>query len=179
MITATQVAAYIESRIPSGRWKTQKLTYLVQAWSLGINGRKVFPDTIEAWKDGPVVRGLYATQTYSTLPEYRGELDDDAKAIVDAVIEKYGKMSSDALIDLTHEDKPWQDARGDVPRHARTRTPIDMDAVKRLYVSRALSTKDAPVVHVPMSKADDNTAAEVGRRVVEKWKSALDLLATR
>jgi uncharacterized phage-associated protein len=180
MITATQVAAYIESRIPGAwGWKTQKLLYLSQAWSLGINGRPIFGDTIEAWRDGPVVRGVWVTQKYSQMPEYHGELDDDSKSVIDAVLARYGAMAPTDLINLTHKDAPWIVARGGVSSQARTNTPIDMAAVKRLYLQRSLEGKDVPVVQIPMAAADDDSVAEVGRQVVEKWKSALDLLATR
>lgn len=48
MTSAIEVAAYIRSRLAADHWKTQRLLYLAQAWSLGWTGKKLFGNTIEA-----------------------------------------------------------------------------------------------------------------------------------
>ena len=37
----------------------QKLLYYTQGYSLGMSGRPVFDDVLEAWTHGPVVRSVY------------------------------------------------------------------------------------------------------------------------
>jgi len=39
--------------------KLQKLAYYSQAWSLVWDEKALFPEKIEAWANGPVVRALY------------------------------------------------------------------------------------------------------------------------
>ena len=40
-------------------WKLQKLVYYSQAWALVWDDDAIFPEEIEAWANGPVVRKLY------------------------------------------------------------------------------------------------------------------------
>jgi uncharacterized phage-associated protein len=63
MASAHDVAAYILSR--QGRMtamKLQKLVYYSQAWSVVWDERPLFPEKIEAWANGPVVRDLPAAE---------------------------------------------------------------------------------------------------------------------
>jgi uncharacterized phage-associated protein len=39
--------------------KLQALMYLSQAWSLGITGRPIFHEEIQAWAEGPIIPALY------------------------------------------------------------------------------------------------------------------------
>lgn len=59
MASVFDVAAYIlERQGPMTTWKLQKLVYC-QAWSLVWDDDVLFPEEIEAWANGPVVRELY------------------------------------------------------------------------------------------------------------------------
>ncbi len=70
MTTVFDVANYIISRRgPMSAMKLQKLCYYAQAWSLTWTERELFPEEIEAWANGPVVRSLYAAHR----GEYRVE----------------------------------------------------------------------------------------------------------
>jgi uncharacterized phage-associated protein len=179
MTTALDVASYIRSRVPVGMWSLQKLTYFAQAWSLGLNGRKLFTDEIEAWVAGPVVRNVYREDRWGVIPKYRGNLSESDRLLIDAVMAKYDGLSAQALIDLTHEDKPWQDARGNVPPHVRTTTPIAVGEIRKLYASRIISGTDSLNVETEFAPVSDAAAAEAAAGVVARWKTALDLLATR
>ena len=47
--------------MPAGQMtakKLEKLVYYAQAWHLARHQRPLFPETIEAWAQGPVVRHL-------------------------------------------------------------------------------------------------------------------------
>ena len=60
MKRAVDVAAYILEKC--GRmstWRLQKLLYYCQAWHLVWADRPLFPERIEAWANGPVVREVY------------------------------------------------------------------------------------------------------------------------
>ena len=60
MASVYDVAAYIlEKQGAMTTWKLQKLVYYSQAWSLVWDDDVLFPEEIEAWANGPVVRELY------------------------------------------------------------------------------------------------------------------------
>ncbi len=117
MANAHDVAAYILQRMGEmTTWKLQKLVYYAQAWHLAWTGQTLFPERIEAWANGPVIRDLYR--------EHRGEfrrhswevgdparLSAEERANVDAVLHFYGDKSGQWLSDLTHAEEPWRHAR--------------------------------------------------------------------
>lgn len=98
--------------------KLQKLVYYSQVWSLVWDEQPLFDEQIEAWANGPVVRELYARhQGRFKVQEWNGDpqkLSTAQRETVEKVLEFYGGMSSQALSDLTHNEKPWQRARADL-----------------------------------------------------------------
>ncbi len=112
------VAAYIIKQIgvvPA--MKLHKLVYYSQAWSLVWDELPLFLEPIEAWANGPVVRRLYARHRGVFLVSKKDvggkhkKLNKDQRETVDAVLDFYGKKSSQWLSDLTHQEDPWKDAR--------------------------------------------------------------------
>ena len=106
----------LERAGPMDTARLHKLTYYVQAWSLA-NGRPAFNAPVKAWVNGPVVpqvHGQVAGRFQVSASDVTG---DSAKvpaatvAIVDFVLENYGKRTTDFLIALTHFERPWVDAR--------------------------------------------------------------------
>lgn len=130
MVTALDVAAYILQK--TGRittMKLQKLVYYAQAWSLVWDERPLFPERVEAWASGPVVRELYERHRgqldIDEMVEGNPEaLDDTQKETVEAVLEHYGGMSAYELSGLTHREDPWKRAREGVPQGARSDAEI-------------------------------------------------------
>jgi uncharacterized phage-associated protein len=116
MADALDVAQYIlEKRGPMTAMKLQKLVYYAQAWAIVWDDFELFPEEIEAWKNGPVVRELWQ--------DHRGKyhvdqielgrsknLDAEQKATVDEVLRFYGHHSAQWLSDLTHMEDPWKNA---------------------------------------------------------------------
>ena len=93
-----------------------KLVYLCHGWMLGLYGRPLFSDRVEAWAYGPVIRDLYrAVRDYrnqpisSPLPSRQEvDLDDIEDDVVSQTFSKYGKLSGPALSRLTHAPgTPW------------------------------------------------------------------------
>jgi uncharacterized phage-associated protein len=111
------VAAYILQRNgPMTAMKLQKLVYYSQAWSLVWDEQPMFPERIEAWANGPVVRELYEGHRglfrVSDWPQGdSGSLTPDARETIDAVLAFYGDKSAQWLSDLTHKEDPWRNAR--------------------------------------------------------------------
>ena len=141
MASVLDAAAYIlERQGPMTTWKLQKLAYYGQAWSLVWDDDVLFPEEIEAWANGPVVRELYHAHRgkyrVSRLP--RGEADaltGEQCETVDAVLEFYGDKSSQWLSDLTHMEAPWRTARRGVPDGERGSAVITKESLAEYYGS--------------------------------------------
>jgi uncharacterized phage-associated protein len=116
MPTARDVAAYILAQHgPMTAMKLQKLVYYSQAWSIVWDDDALFPEEIEAWKNGPVVRDLWeAHRGQYRVTEIRNgnstTLNQTQRDTVDIVLEFYGDKSAQWLSDLTHLEDPWKDA---------------------------------------------------------------------
>jgi uncharacterized phage-associated protein len=139
MPTVHDVAAYILEKMGEmTAMKLQKLVYYAQAWSLVWDEKPLFRERIEAWANGPVVPALYQ--------EHRGQfrvgiwsrgdssaLSAEAKDTIDAVLAFYGKKSSQWLSDLTHSERPWQDARRGLASGEHGNQVINIGAMHEYY----------------------------------------------
>lgn len=116
MPTARDVAQYIVERHgPMSTMKLQKLVYYSQAWSVVWDDDVLFPDKIEAWQNGPVVRDLWeaARRKFRVEGIETGDacrLSDPQRETVDKVLEFYGDRDAQWLSDLTHMEDPWRNA---------------------------------------------------------------------
>lgn len=93
--------------------KLQKLLYYVQAISLQVFEKLAFKEKIMAWSYGPVVNEVY--QKYKENHSNEIKIDGKVKKIssglekvINEVIESYGSMEANKLIDFTHEEEPWK-----------------------------------------------------------------------
>lgn len=142
MANVDDVAAYILEREGEvTALKLQKLLYYAQAWNLvWTEGTPLFPDRIEAWANGPVVRSVYAKHrlqmsvgSWPTGDSKR--LSEGEKENVDIVLGFYGKKPGYELSELTHREDPWRVARGDTPLGARSEEEITQLAMYEYYDS--------------------------------------------
>lgn len=136
MPSALDVAQYIvERRGPMTTMKLQKLVYYSQAWSVVWDDDRLFPEPIEAWKNGPVVRDLWeATRgqfRVDAIPGGRSDqLEDFQRETVDLVLETYAPKDAQWLSDLTHLEEPWRAA------YAEGRnTEISLELISEYYSS--------------------------------------------
>jgi uncharacterized phage-associated protein len=117
MAKVHDVAAYIIAKVRNlDAMKLQKLLYYSQAWSLVWDGKPLFPSKIEAWANGPVVREVFkAYQTQYKVSEARfgnkDALNPTEKKTVDAILKFYSSQSGFYLSQLTHQERPWKEAR--------------------------------------------------------------------
>lgn len=134
-VSVHDVAAYILAHTGViTTMKLQKLVYYCQAWSLVWDEEPLFPETIEAWANGPVVPSLYAAHRgmYKVSSWTYGEaekLSPTQRETVDGVLDFYGDKPSHWLSNLTHKESPWRDARGCMPdgvRGSNEITPASM-----------------------------------------------------
>ena len=122
-------------------WKLQKFVYYCQAWSLVWDDDQLFPEEIQAWANGPVVRELYN--------EHRGQFRVDCSYLdnvadptklsavqretVDIILRDYGDKSPQWLSDLTHMEKPWREARRGIPEGDRAGSIIQKQDLAEYY----------------------------------------------
>jgi len=117
MASAHDVAAYILREAgPMDSWKLQKLVYYAQAWHLVWEGKPLFPERIEAWANGPVVRDLYDGHrgqfTVSSWQRGRiSNLSQSERESIDVVLKHYKRFTGFTLRERTHSERPWQAAR--------------------------------------------------------------------
>jgi uncharacterized phage-associated protein len=124
--------------LPVTTWKLQKLVYYSQAWASVWDDEPIFGDRIEAWANGPVCPTLYSA--------HRGEFKIDGLAMgvperlrkkhvetIDAVLGHYGKMSPQYLSELTHNERPWQEARRGLKPGERGSNEIPIASMAEYY----------------------------------------------
>lgn len=120
MATVFDAATYVVERLQeTTAMKLQKLVYYCQAWSLVWDEAELFPEEFQAWANGPVCRELYNRHSglFKITPGVAlggdsAQLTQGQKATIDAVLGFYGGKTAQWLVDLTHLERPWQEARG-------------------------------------------------------------------
>ncbi len=134
------VAEYIlEKKRPVPAMKLHKLVYYCQAWSLVWEDRPMYESKIEGWANGPVIPELYHAHKGRYLLDGVGgdpsKLSQPDIESIDAVLEYYGDKSSQWLSDLTHQEDPWIDARGDLKKGERGSEEITLASMAEYYGS--------------------------------------------
>lgn len=123
MTNIYKVAKYILTK--KGKMTTiklQKLCYYSQAWSLVWDGVPLFKEEFRVWPNGPVSveldkkinKDFVVDKNCSKLKKYSIDLTEDQKNIINAVLNSYGNKDGYYLMQLTHVEKPWRDARGNL-----------------------------------------------------------------
>ena len=141
MAKVHDVAAYIIfKKRPIDAMKLQKLLYYCQAWSLVWDECPLFNSKIEAWANGPVVRDVFKTYQgeYKISAEKLGDrtaLKAVEQETVDAVLKFYGDKTGFYLSELTHQEKPWREARKGLGPGERGDTEITKAAMAEYYGS--------------------------------------------
>jgi uncharacterized phage-associated protein len=140
-VSVFDVAAYILKKLgPMPTMKLQKLVYYCQAWSLVWDEAPLFKEPIEAWANGPVVKDLFSYHrgiySISSVPIGNPDLLSEVqRETIDAVLDFYGKKSSQWLIDLSHIEEPWRKARVGLPDLDRGNREITLDSMAEYYSS--------------------------------------------
>jgi len=134
------VARFIVDQLGTvGAMKLQKLVYYAQAWSLVWDRRLLFPEQIEAWPQGPVVRELWErcsrTPVVARVAGDPSKLSAGQRATISAVLEFYGDRSGRWLTELSHREAPWVDARA-LGRKQGTVSPVILRSAMRVFFSK-------------------------------------------
>jgi uncharacterized phage-associated protein len=140
-VSALDVAEYILRKTGTiSTMKLQKLVYYCQAWSLVWDEAPLFHENIEAWTNGPVIRELFnyhrgmfdIEHVMTGNPEL---LSDVQRVTIDAVLDFYGGKSAQYLIELSHSEEPWQEARRGFSDSDRGTRTISLDSMANYYSS--------------------------------------------
>ena len=120
--------------------KLQKLCFYAQAWHTVFTGNMLFSQRFEAWAHGPVCPELY--QQYKSFGYQPIEILDDLQLpdftteqldTLNEVWRVYGCYDAQYLENLTHNEKPWIDARGYCSLGDKCETEITVDAMREYY----------------------------------------------
>lgn len=111
---------------PLTQMKAMKLLYYAQGIMLAAYDRKLFSENILAWKYGPAVYSVHrhyiGQRSITSLDEDSKKMlspeeirdfeivnsDSDANLVLTTVCEEYGDKSAIELMNMTHEELPWQ-----------------------------------------------------------------------
>lgn len=144
MHSVFDVAAYFLKKLgPMTTMRLQKLCYYAQAWSLVWEEEPLFPERIEAWVNGPVCPDLYRVHK-GKFRVYPGDIPGDPDAFsgdkletLEVIARDYGDKPAKWLIDLTHEEAPWRDARRGFAPDAWCDNEITHAAMAEFYAGLA------------------------------------------
>lgn len=149
MFTAQQIANWLLTQQNMSPKKLQKMLYYSYSWVLALNNEdsekienRLFEDDFEAWVHGPVIRSIYE--------EYRGfgyndivteksetvEISGDVLDILTQVLEIYGGYNGNELESITHQEKPWIEARAGFGPLDACKVQISDKTIYETYASR-------------------------------------------
>lgn len=119
--------------------KLQKLCYYAQAYYLALTGTRLINTHFEAWVHGPVSPELYVRyKEWGALfipqtPFDAGKLDAQTVCFLRAVFHTYKDYSADEMEQLTHQEKPWIEARQGAEPTEMCRTIINDSTMQDFY----------------------------------------------
>ncbi|MCG7980284.1 MAG: DUF4065 domain-containing protein [Candidatus Thiodiazotropha endolucinida] len=118
--------------------KLQKLAYYAQAWSLALREEPLFEEDFRAWAHGPVATSIYTNfKDYGWLalpaPDDAPVFEEETEELLSEILKVYGQYSAKVLEDMTHNEDPWINARGDLPPEARSSAVIPKEEIATYY----------------------------------------------
>ncbi len=120
--------------------KLQKLLYYAQAWHLALKGGALFEEDFQAWVHGPVLLSQYHRfKDYKWMPIQqeirRPRLGEGLENFLNEIIDIFGTETAVALEIMTHRERPWIEARGDLPPHEPCSNYISKETMASYYRS--------------------------------------------
>jgi uncharacterized phage-associated protein len=126
-ISALQVADYFlalqdeDAGDLISNMKLQKLLYYAQGLHLAMTGEPLFSERITAWQYGPVVSSVYHEfKKYGSArippPDDLdfSSYDEATIGFLNEVYQVYGQFSAWKLRNMTHEERPYQEAKHNI-----------------------------------------------------------------
>ena len=121
--------------------KLQKLLFYSQVWYFIKHGKLLFNDEIQAWVLGPVVPNVWDKFRFIRRGDvinrrYIQKEIADSQVVnhLNEVWRVYGGYTGLELVDLTHDEKLWIDARGGIPDGQSSRATIVINDETTAYL---------------------------------------------
>ncbi len=143
-VSVFDVALYILKRLghSCSTMKLHKLLYYCQAWSLVWDDCPLFSQKIEAWANGPVIRtlfnfhkGMYEISVQDLSIGDDRNLNQNQKDTINTVLDSYGNKNAQWLINQTHIERPWREARQGLAPDERGTNEISLESMSEYYSS--------------------------------------------
>ena len=163
MTTALETAKYLielAAREPAGAGpmtnpRVQTLLYYAQGWHVGLFGRALFPDPLQARESGPAVPAVCDALARPLAPADLGaaQLPGRDRVFLETIWAKYRAHPAAGLEELSRAEPPWAEARGAMPD-----AEITAESLRRFFGSR-------PEAAVPsVRELEDAYAGEAAAR---------------
>lgn len=141
--TVFDVAKYILEQVGAmSTMKLQKLVYYCQAWSLVWDEKPLFDNEIQAWANGPVVadlyqfhKGMFAISSAHINFIKDNKLTAEQIDSIQIVLRDYAHKPAQWLIELTHMEEPWIEARQGLLPNERGSNIISHASMSEYYSS--------------------------------------------
>jgi uncharacterized phage-associated protein len=168
--------------------KVQKLLYYAQSLYLALYDEPLFPEEIQAWRNGPVcppAYHFYSEFEAQQLPVPREEsltvLAPEVRECLEEVWGFFGGYHAYRLSDMTHGEFPWRKARQGLPLEAPSTEPIALSDLKALGLQKLeLMERENPAYGLAMAQVltaalGEGSTGRVVKGEVHDWlKSLLD-----
>ena len=166
--------------------KLQKLLYYAQSLYLALYAQPLFDEEIQAWRYGPVCPPAY--RYYS---DYEGKqlpipsdsglslIPAEIKDLLEEVWAYFGVHKAYELSDMTHDETPWREARGDLPREASSQAPLDLEEMKKLGKSKLAEIETQNPAYEPVMAGvlkealSSNDVNPIEKEAVRGWLESL------
>lgn len=134
--------------------KLQKLVYYAQAWYLALYNKALFNEDFEAWVHGPVIPKLYQKyKSFSWHPiklNVAPQLPLDIIEFLEEISEEYLAYDGYELEQMTHLEKPWQQARKNLQLDEPSHNIIKKEWMQEYYRSYVKETENSKNTYTPI-----------------------------
>ncbi|WP_407491858.1 Panacea domain-containing protein [Pseudooceanicola sp. MF1-13] len=118
--------------------KLQKLLFYSDAWHMALYDQEATNERFQAWVHGPVALSQYhrfKDFRWRPITEEidRPELEGRMAQHLNEIIDVFGSESATALEIMTHQEAPWQAARGGIPDNEPCNNYIDKGLTRDFY----------------------------------------------
>ena len=138
------VATFFLNKEAMSQKKLQKLCYYAEAWSQALRNKSIAHNSyFEAWVHGPVnpiLRGKYKDFGWKDIPKSEisdilNDAEDGVVGLLESVWLTYGDKDGDSLEILTHQERPWIEARAGLGEFEPSHSIISTETMRDFYLS--------------------------------------------
>lgn len=164
--------------------RLQKLLYYCQGWGLALLGRPLFRQPLCAWKHGPVVCDVYSLFKGRSdcvrpdqIPSTGEVIDRTSASLVGVVWREYSRYTPRELVEMTHREPAWKQARGGLPADALSDAVLDHGTMRDFFAAQAAAPVGSKPGFPSLTVAEVWAAEEAFERSGRRTTSAADFRA--